>query len=153
MKRRIRKALARDGKIIKRLIGEGAREGQVLPRSLNEVYENMRDFWVAEEGGGIVGCAALHLTWEDLGEVKSLVVAEKAREKGIGISLVKRCLKEAKAMGLARVFALTSSPDFFVRAGFREVERSELPQKVWGECIRCVKFPDCDEVPFMYELE
>ena len=149
----LRKAVLRDSVGIYSLINLYAKEGLLLPRSLNSIYENIRDFWVYEEDGRLVGCCALHIVWEDLAEIKSLAVAQNMKGKGIGTRLVQACLMEAKELGVKRVFVLTYSVDFFERLGFYTVQKESLPHKVWGECINCVKFPSCDEVAMQMEVE
>jgi len=112
----------------------------------------VREFFVYEDKDLIVGVCALHILWEDLAEIRSLAVAEEYQKQGIGKELVLSCLKEAEDLGIDRVFALTNSPEFFKKLGFEEVAKSELPQKVWADCIRCSKFPDCDEVAVLKDL-
>lgn len=150
---KIRKAKIQDIKKIQKLINEFAKKGEMLPRSLNELYENIRDFFVAEEGNEIKGVCALHILWEDLAEVRSLVVKRDYQKKGIGSDLVKKCLSEAKSFGVKNVFVLTYIPDFFKRLGFTEIDKSKLPQKIWGDCIKCPKFPECDEVALIYSFK
>lgn len=141
----IRKAALADVPAIHKMLSAAARDSSIIPRSKAEIYETLRDFHVVDAGDGCQGCCALHITWEDLAEVKSLAVADALKGQGYGRALVAACLEEARAYGLPKVFALTGIPDFFVRMGFRLIEKSELPHKVWGECVRCPKFPDCDE--------
>lgn len=150
---KVRKATVSDVKIIHKLINEFAQKGEMLPRSLNELYENIRDFFIAEENNKIQGVCALHILWEDLAEIRSLAVKKEAQKKGIGSLLVKKCLKEAKKIGVKKVFVLTYIPDFFKKAGFKDLDKSKLPQKIWGDCIRCPKFPECDEVALIYEFK
>lgn len=149
----IRKAKLKDAGDIYNLINHYAKEGILLPRSLNSIYENIRDFWVCEEGGNLIGCASLHIVWEDLAEIKSLAVSEEHKGRGIGTMLVEACLKEAEELGVKRVFVLTYAHDFFSKLNFEEVEKIKLPHKVWGECINCVKFPSCDEIAMWIDLE
>lgn len=118
----------------------------MLPRSLNELYDNLRDFWVLEEGKKVIGCCALHVCWENLAEIKSLAVEAKNQKKGFGVKLVNTCITEARYLGAKEIFALTYKPDFFRKFGFRKVKHSELPHKVWAECINCPKFPNCQEI-------
>lgn len=141
----IRKARIADIKSIQALVNDFAKREQMLPRSLNELYESVRDFIVYEEKGEIAGVCALRIMWDDLGEIRSLAVRQRDQKKGIGKKLVKRCLKEAKEIGLKRVFALTYQPLFFKKLGFRDVDKAKLPQKIWSDCIKCHKFPECDE--------
>ena len=148
---RLRRARVNDVKRIKELLDYWAGREKVLPRSLNELYEQIRDFWVYEESSGITGCAALHVDWEDLGEVRSLVVARGRLRRGIGQALLDACLKDARTLGLSRVMALTYMPEFFRRRGFTRIDKAELPHKIWYDCVRCPKFPDCDEVAMVIE--
>ncbi|HSW61826.1 MAG TPA: N-acetyltransferase [Dissulfurispiraceae bacterium] len=141
----IRKACMADIKAIQALVNDFAKREQMLPRSLNELYESARDFIVYEEKGSLVGVCALRIMWDDLGEIRSLAVRAQHQKKGIGKKLVKRCLKEARELGLKRVFALTYHPLFFKKLGFRDIDKAKLPQKIWSDCIKCHKFPECDE--------
>jgi len=148
----IRKASVADGPAIQRLVNAFARADLMLPRALSEVYEHIRDFSVVEADGAVVGCVALAVTWGDLGEVRSLAVEVDHQGDGLGRRLVETCLEEAREMGLPRLFTLTYIPDFFKRFDFRLVEKSDLPHKVWGDCIKCHHFPDCDEVALALDL-
>lgn len=145
----IRKAKIQDIKQIQGLINAFARKDLMLPRSLNELYENIRDFWVAQENKKIIGCCALHISWDDLAEIKSLAVEKKRHKKGIGRELISTCLAEAKDLGAKKVFVLTYRPDYFRRFGFKKIAHAKLPHKIWAECINCCKFPNCQEVALM----
>jgi len=142
---RIRKAGTRDVREIHRLVNSFAKREQMLPRSLNEIYETLRDHIVCEDNGEVTGVCALHILWEDLAEIRSLAVRADARRQGTGKRLVKSCVSEAKRLGIERIFVLTYNPDFFRSLGFVDIDKSELPQKIWGDCLRCHKFPECDE--------
>ena len=135
------------------LINYFADRGEMLARSLSEIYENIRDYFVVRQSERVVACAALHVMWSDLAEVKSVTVAEDWQKKGVGDQLVMACLNEAKELGIPTVFCLTYKPAFFEKRGFSQVDKMELPQKVWTECYRCPKFPNCDEVALIYRLE
>jgi len=148
----IRKARIEDIKQIQNLINSFAKQDLMLPRSLNDLYENLRDFWVVEENKKIIGCCALHISWEDLAEIKSVAVAKRKQGKGIGKVLVQTCLREAKELGARKVFVLTYKPAFFKKAGFKKIKHSALPHKIWIECIRCPKFPDCREIALLKKL-
>lgn len=150
---KIEKARIRDVPQMHRLINYFADQHEMLARSLSEIYENIRDYFVVRDGEKLVACVALHVMWEDLAEVKSLAVAEASQKRGIGSQLVEACLEEAKNLGLATVFCLTYKPDFFERRGFTRIDKMELPHKVWTECFRCPKFPNCDEVALIYHVE
>lgn len=141
----IRKARVNDVPAMQELVNSFADKGEMLPRALNAIYENIRDFVLIEEDGGIMGCCALHVTWGDLAEIKSLAVSEQAQGKGYGKMLVQACLDDAKEMGIPKVFALTYKPEFFEKFGFTRVDKGTLPHKIWSECINCPKFPDCGE--------
>ena len=148
----IRKATLKDVKYIQGLINFYANRDKMLPRSLNELYENIRDFFVYEKKGKILGCVAFHIVWENLGEIKSLAVVESKIKQNIGSMLVKAAFKDAERLNVKRVFALTYVPEFFKKFGFKRVDHSELPHKIWSECIRCVKFPDCEEIAMVRKV-
>jgi amino-acid N-acetyltransferase len=136
-----------------KLINYFADRGQMLPRSLAEIYENIRDFYVVRSGDKVIACAALHVNWEDLAEIKSVAVNEDHQRQKIGTTLIEACLAEAGELGIAMVFCLSYKPEFFEACGFERIDKSKLPQKVWGECFRCAKFPNCDEVALTYHVE
>jgi len=148
----IRQAGLDDVREMQRLINSYAEEGRMLARSLGELYENVRDHFVAVEDGRVVGCAALAIVWDDLAEVKSLAVDRDLSGRGVGSRLVEACIAEARSMGVERIFVLTYVPQFFRRFGFAEVDRNQLPHKIWAECIKCPKFPECGEVPMVAEI-
>lgn len=148
----IRKAQINDVKEIQKLLMKYASQGDMLSRSLSELYESLRDFYVYEDDDTLLGTAALHIVWDDLAELRSVAVAEAAGRKGLGSQLVRACISEARQIGLKRIFCLTYKPDFFAKFGFRLADKSELPHKVWGDCIKCVKFPDCDENAMILDL-
>jgi amino-acid N-acetyltransferase len=128
------------------LIAEHSKNGHILPRPIVELYGQVRDFKVWEDRKGVLkGCGALEIVWEDLAEIRSLAVNPEHEGKGIGTELVKALMEEAEQMGVYRVFVLTYRINFFERQGFRHMEKSELPHKIWADCIKCAKFPECDE--------
>ena len=149
----IEKARISDVTQMHELINYFADKDEMLARPLSEIYENIRDYFVVRQGERVIACAALHVMWSDLAEIKSVAVAEGSQGRGIGDQLVEACLKEAKELGMPTVFCLTYKPAFFERLGFSQLDKMELPRKVWGECYRCPKFPDCDEVALIYHLE
>lgn len=151
----LRKAVIRDVKPIHRLLYHFADQGLLLARSLSELYDHIRDFYVLEDaarGDWVVGACALGVCWEELAEIRSLAVAEDRRGMGYGRRIVEACLVEARALGVRQVFALTYEVAFFERLGFAEVEKSVLPHKVWADCLKCPKFPDCDETAMIRSL-
>ncbi|MFH1715163.1 MAG: N-acetyltransferase [Elusimicrobiota bacterium] len=143
----IRKATVEDVKEMQKIINGYADNNKMLSRSLNDLYEHIRDFYVSvnETTGRIEGCCALHVVWETLGEIKALAVEKSSTGKGLGKILVQTCMDDANSLGVNRLFALTYIPGFFKKFGFVEISRDDLPHKVWRECINCPKFPDCDE--------
>ena len=149
----IEKATVPDAVRIQKLVNSFANRGEMLARPLSEIYENLRDFFVARQDGEVVACAALHIAWSDLAEVKSLAVNEEQRRQGIGSALVNACLDEAEAMGIPNIFCLTYVKPFFEKCGFVEEEKTTLPHKIWGECYRCPKFPNCDEAALIYRVK
>lgn len=153
MQIQVQKARMDDVPQIHKLINFFADRGEMLARPLSEIYENLRDYFVVRNGDEVLGCVALGIMWRDLAEVKSLAVLEKVQHRGIGVALVKACMDEAKALGIDTVFCLTYKPVFFEKQGFSYIEKEELPRKVWGECYRCPKYPDCDEIAMIYYLK
>jgi len=148
----LRAARPADVPLIQQLINRYAADGLMLSRTENELYETLRDFIVCESNGQILGCVALHVIWADLAEVKSLAVAPELQGKGVGSELVQAALEEARRLQIPRVFALTFRSHFFERLGFHCIDKHELPQKIWGECIRCPKFPDCGEQAVLLQM-
>ncbi len=147
------KAKVSDVPQMHKLINSFADKDDMLARSLSEIYENIRDYFVVRQGERVIACAALHVSWSDLAEIKSLAVTEDYQKQGIGTQIVEACLKETKELGISTVFCLTYKPAFFEKYGFSQVDKAELPHKVWGECYRCPKFPNCDEVALIDHLE
>ncbi len=148
----IRRARPSDAPAIHALIHRYAGRDLLLPRPLTDIYERIRDFWVAVDGGQVVGCAALRIWWHDLGEVRSLAVAPDAEGHGHGGKLVEAVAAEATRFGVRNLFALTRIPGWFSRNGFETVDRAVLYHKVWGDCASCPKREACDEVAVVREL-
>jgi amino-acid N-acetyltransferase len=147
------KAEIPDAQAIHDLINLYAQRGDMLPRTMGEVYENLRDFYVVRgDEGRFMGCVALHIVWSDLAEIKSLAVPEDAQTRGLGSLLVEAAVEEARNIGLSRCFALTYRPAFFERLGFVQADVMTLPRKVWNECYRCPKFPSCNEIALVRDL-
>ncbi len=149
----IRKARINEVPEIRRFLAEFTLDGGILPRTLADLYGQLRDYYVYRDGQGpIVGLAALHICWAGLAEIRSVAVTPDSRGRGIGSSLVQTCIAEARTMGLSEIFVLTLAPDFFKPFGFKIVDRNDLLPIVWADCVNCVKFPDCDEIPMVLEL-
>jgi amino-acid N-acetyltransferase len=149
----VEKARIPDVPQIHKLINGFADRGLMLARPLSEIYESIRDFFVIREGGEVIACAALHVSWSDLAEIRSVAVAEDQQKKGLGAKLVVACLKEANELGIKTVFCFTYQPEFFKSQKFIDIEKMELPRKVWTDCFRCPKFPNCDETALIYYAE
>jgi amino-acid N-acetyltransferase len=137
---------------IHKLVNSFAAQGVMLARPLSEIYENIRDFVVVRKGKRIIGCAALHVLWSDLAEIKSVAVDQEMQHQGMGAQLVQAMIKDAGELGIDTVFCLTYKPEFFKKLGLKEVEKMTLPQKIWTECYRCSKFPNCDETAMTIQL-
>lgn len=149
----IRRARQQDIMFIHGLLARFGREGSLLGRPLTELYDFLRDFLIAAtDDDQPVGVCGLHLCWENLAEVRSLAVLPEHQGKGLGTKLVEACCSEALTMGFNNVFTLTYRPDFFASLGFRVVDKQLLPNKIWADCIKCVKFPNCDETAMLLEM-
>lgn len=149
----IRKAKINDIKTIHRLLNEYGKKGELLPRPLSELYDHLRDFSVCDDQENkVLGCCALQFCWEDLAEIRSLAVYPEHTGKNIGSILTEAALSEAKSYNIKKVFTLTYRPEFFKKHGFVEIDRSKLPLKIWGDCLMCIKFPDCDEIAMMKDI-
>lgn len=141
----IKNASITDIPTIASLISTFADMQLMLNRPLSELYENVRDYFVYIEDSEIVACCGLHVLWRDLSEIKSLAVRKDKQGKGIGSKLVRHCLEDAKRLNIEKVFALTYNPQFFKKIGFEDTEKTSFPQKIWTDCVKCSKFPHCDE--------
>jgi len=150
----IRQALITDVKRMHEILSHYADQSLLLPRSLSELYGQLRDFYVLEDARNRIvhGLCGLSICWEDLAEIKSLAVSEEAQDRGFGSQLVGKCLDDASRLGLKKVFVLTYVPDFFLKVGFTKIKKAVLPHKIWADCLKCPKFPDCDETALMINL-
>jgi len=149
----VRPARTCDAEAISALVNDHAEKGRMLHRSLESVYESLRDFLVAPDSDGLAGCVALSITGRDLAEIRSLAVATPRQGRGVGTGLVDGAIDQARRLGLRRLFVLTYEPGFFERFGFRVVERERLPAKVWRDCIHCPRADDCNEIAMVLDLE
>lgn len=146
----IRCARMKDVKQMHILLNHFSKEGLLLGRSISSLYDKLRDFAVVvDKEDTVVGVCAFQITWENLAEIRSLAVSDEMQGKGVGTMLVKWCLEEADKYDIGQVFALTYQPDFFKKHGFINIDKSELPHKIWSDCINCHMFPDCDEEAMM----
>ncbi len=148
----IHHAAIRDIPRIQKILEYYASQELLLPRSLNDLYQNVRDFIIYKEEKEIVGASALHVCWEDLGEIRSLAVIPEHTKKGIGSQLVNLCETEARRLGLPKVFTLTYQESFFSKLGYRKIDKNLLPHKIWRDCLQCAKFPNCDEIAMIKTL-
>ena len=148
----VRKAKPSDVPAIHHLVHFYAQKGDLLPRTLEELYQRVRDFHVFDHGEQIAGVCSLFMYGPDLAEIRSLAVQPEFEGKGIGRAVTEACLSEARGILIKRVFALTYTPVFFERLGFRIVKKIELPEKIWKDCLKCSKFFHCDEVAVLLEL-
>lgn len=150
---RVRKATVKDASAIHSIINKYARKDDMLPRSLNEIFDQIRDFTVCTEDGKVIAVCALHIVWEDIAEIRSIAVLNKHQGSGIGKKLINRGIREARSLGIKKVFALTYHPEYFKKLGFDDIDKNDLPHKVWSDCLKCPKFPDCNEVAVIKRLE
>jgi len=149
----IRNARVRDVPQIFKLVNAMARlKNNLLPRSMSELYEHVRDFFVAVDGEQIIATCSLHIYWEDLAEVRSLAVDLNYQGQGWGDRLMKVTIAHGDELGLLRLFTLTTIPAFFERFDFVAATREQLPQKTWSECFKCTKFTECDETALLLDL-
>lgn len=151
---KIRHAHIKDAKAICGLVNYYAERGRMLHRSLEGVYASLRDFQVLEDqDAGVVACVAVAIFWADLAELKSLAVAPRWVGQGLGGKLVAAARRDAVKLGVKKLFALTYEKEFFLRQGFRVIDRDTLPEKVWRECIACPKEDCCDETAMVLRLD
>lgn len=146
----VRKARVVDVPAIAEIVNRQAQKGLMLPRPLAWIYDNIRDYMVAEFDGEMIGCGALHVMWSDLAEIRGLALREDCIGKGYGRPIVESLLSEAGELGIERVFVLTYKEKFFERLHFKVIDKSELPHKIWGDCVNCVHFPNCNEIAMIY---
>ncbi len=148
----IRNAVMKDAPIIQQIVNKYARQGEMLQVSLNEIYEKIFEFLIFEDSEDIKGVCALHPTWSDTAEIRSLAVVEKYKRQKIGNSLVMKSIEKAKITGFTKVFALTYRQEFFESCGFHVIDIDRLPKKIWTDCLKCPKYPDCDETAVIIEI-
>ena len=148
----IRPATTSDAEAINRIISRYAELDRMLFRSMASIYESIQTFVVAEDSGEVIGCSALSVVWKDLAEIKSLAVAQGHPGRGIGRQLVEASIESAGKLGLTKIFALTLEPAFFEKLKFKQIDRSQLPMKVWSDCATCPKQDHCDEFAMVIEL-
>lgn len=148
----VRRARVADVPRLYEIINYYAASGDMLPKTLDQLYNRVRSLNVAEADSEVVGCAALHITWADLAEVVSVAVHPDFQGRGVGRRLVLPLLDEARDLGIPTVFTLTLQAAFFSKLGFREVPRFRLPHKIWQDCKSCFKQDRCDEIAMVREV-
>lgn len=149
----VEKAKLADAVQIHRIINLFAGRGEMLHRALPDIYENIRNYFVCRDGKGIVvGCVSLSIFWGGLGEIRSVAVQEDCQNRGNGSALVNACLNEAQELKLPAIFICTNKPEFFEQFDFKQVDSKTLPKKAWGECPRCIKYPDCGEATMIRNI-
>lgn len=150
---KFRKAKMTDIESMASLINSYADKGLMLHRTIPSMYQRIREYTVVEQDDTLVAVGGLHVMWKDLAEICSLAVHPHNINNGLGMALVEKLIEECRDLGIERVFTLTYKPGFFERCGFTRIDKEELPQKVWTECINCPKFPNCDEIALIKFLK
>ena len=150
---KLRKANLLDIPAMQELVLDKVKDGTILKREDDEVATNIRSYILAFEGDELVGYAALHIHSPTLSEIRSLIVKESTRGKGVGKKLVEYCKNEAKELGLKEILVLTYIKDFFIKLGFEEIEKEQIPEhKIWLDCVKCIHFPVCNEISLIYKI-
>ena len=148
----MRKANVGDAPSIAEIVNAHAKEGKMLQRPISRIYDNIRDYTVIEIDGEIIGCGALHVMWADLAEIRAVALRSDRIGKGYGSPLIEELINEAKQLGVDRVFTLTFRDRFFKHFGFEIIDKSELPHKIWADCVNCMHFPNCDEIALVKKV-
>ncbi|MGL1930149.1 MAG: N-acetyltransferase [Desulfotalea sp.] len=147
----IRKATMADVANMHALLNGYADKGMLIGRSISSIYDKLRDFFVYVDNEQVVGMCALQISWDNLAEIRSLAVSEDYHSKGLGRELVLTCLAEAEDYKINKIFTLTYADEFFRKLGFYDIDKKELPHKIWSDCMHCPKFPNCDENALMFD--
>jgi amino-acid N-acetyltransferase len=143
----VRPATIADMRRVEPLIRNFAAENLMLPKSTDQLARAFREFVVAVDAEDtLLGCGALRIYTEDLGEICSLAVDRHYQNAGIGRLIVQQLIGNARALELETVFALTLRPDFFAKMGFQVTPKETFPLKVWADCRSCPKLHACDEI-------
>ncbi len=149
---KVRPAVVADVPAIYELIKIHAERQKMILRAKDELYQTLREYFVAEMDGRVVGCASVHLFWSDLAELKGLAVDPAYERQGVGRALCEACHADLRRLGIPKVFALSGSGTFFEKIGYHKVSKDALPLFIWGECTRCPSFPICNEDAFVLNL-
>ncbi len=138
---------------MQKLVKPEVESGIILDRSQNEMATTIRSYTIAKEGDEIIAFVALHIHTTTLAEIRSLIVKESFRGKGIGKKLVECVIKEGQNLGLKEVLTLTYHKEFFEKLNFREIPKESIPEsKIWADCIKCKHFPICNEISLIKEI-
>jgi len=149
---KIRPAQHADIDTIVRIIAHYAAQGLMLPRSHTAMAEALSNYLVADNDGHVVGCGGLEQYSSSTAEIFGLATAPENHVRGTGSAIVQALIDKARAENISHVFALTLAPQFFQKMGFRTVHHSDLPMKVWKDCIACPKYGNCDEIAMVLDL-
>lgn len=149
----IQPASLADMDLVHGLVTPFADRNEMLHRPKSELYENFRDYYVVKDGTLLVACGSVHVVWNDLAEIKAIAVREDYQSQGWGKRMIAHCMEAARDMGIATVFVLTHKTGYYDQLGFQVLDVMNLPRKVWGECLRCPKFPNCNEIAMVYHLQ
>ena len=150
---KVRSATRNDVAGILQLLNHYAAMGDLLPRSKNDVIANLQHFRIIADGNNLLACGSLEHFSEELAEIRSLMVNEECKNMGLGKRIVDCLISIAQERDVNRVMALTYVPEFFHSMGFRTVNKEIFPEKIWGICVNCYKFLNCDEIAVLLELK
>lgn len=149
----IRTARLSDAATIEGISALYAKQGYMLKRASENIIENIRNFFVAEQNGSVIGSCAISFFTLHLAEIRTLAVEDTFKRRGVGSMLVKKAEEVLREEGVKTAFVLTLSPGFFHSLGYREVEKEMFPQKIWRDCTNCPKLMACDEIAMIKELD
>ena len=148
----VRPAQHTDIDTIGRMIAHYAALGLMLPRSHSALMEALASYVVADHDGRVIGCGGLEQYSSNTAEIFGLATSPDKSVRGAGSAIVQALIEKARAENISHVFALTLAPAFFQKMGFRTVQHSDLPMKVWKDCIACPKYGNCDEIAMVLDL-
>ena len=149
---KVRAAHAHDVERIASIITHHAVQGVMLPRSVAALSAALDTYVVADEGGQVVGCGGLDVYTPESAEIYGLATAPEGSPPGTGKAIVQALVARARKRKISKVFALTLAPGFFSKLGFQTVAHTDLPLKVWKDCVACPKYGNCDEIAMILHL-
>ncbi|MFQ3245645.1 MAG: amino-acid N-acetyltransferase [Arenicella sp.] len=150
---RVERAIDSDIPSIQKLLNHYAAMGDLLPRTKSDIIANLQHFRVIKKGGHVIACGSLEHFTEELAEVRSLMVASDIKRGGLGRKIIEELVATARERNVTRVMALTYVPEFFHKLGFITVNKDIFPEKIWGICVNCYKFHNCDEIAVLLKLK